>query len=346
LDKDTSLYLKYWEDDTGATWLTKSALLNADVKITYTGARPDEENFRTLKLSALFGGSNGGIVWESPNSYNTDPNTDDGDYSVWQTIGVSNVRNTATVALNKGLIKSVAWNKLPGSYTTEDGVDLYPAIRVNYRGAIGFVPVDIVNLVDSFQVNWLAASKYQPGGEIGYLDMRWERSGENRKENDIATAEGGGGPSWNEETWGGQLKGTVQYHSVRGNTLPEQAVTLRASGTPSLSVDGAPESVSKFTSNYGPLWDTTKTAAWTVTGSGDKRDWKFNEATWGTAGIKKNGNIAGTDKNISVYYMPPKPDINDTNITGKITQKLQKLTVPVRFRGIGILEEYRTPFKD
>jgi len=345
LDKDTGLYLKYWEIDDGASWLTKSALTNADVKITYTGARPGEEISQTRKLSTLLG-AGGGIVWESPNSFDGGEGTD-GDYSPWRTLGVSNVRDTAQLALDQKRIKSVAWDKLPAQVDAWTGTaGLFPAIRVNYRGAIDFVPVDIVNLVDSFQVNWKEDSKYKPGGEIGYLDMRWERGGESRKENDIATGAGGGAPSWDEATWGGQLEGTVQYHSVRGNALPEQPVTLKATPADSQpdSVLGAPSFVSNFTSNYGPI---SGSPAWSpTTGTGPMRDWTFNEAGWGTAGFKKNGSRAGTDKNISLFYAPPKPSVTNTAITGKITEKLQKQTVPVRFRGIGIMEEYRTPFKD
>jgi hypothetical protein len=286
------------------------------------------------------------IVWETPNPFN--PGAGD-DYSPYQPFGVSGVRDTAIQAQkdHPKEVKNVAWDKLLGTWVTEDGVDLYPAIRVNYRGAIADVPVDIVNSVTGFQVNWKEASEVKPGGAIGFLDMRWERR---RLDNDLGP---GVGPKWTDVVFGAEFDAEVTLSSIRGNSIkwtdlgPVTAASLAdaqagAPGTKGPTTTAATQA-KLFTTNYGPISDSP---AWTNLDSpalASSLNWGFNEAKWGIAGIKKNGSKDGTDKTITFYYMPPTldPSLRPTTETGKITAKLQKQTQTVTFKNIGVWVEYK-----
>jgi hypothetical protein len=342
-ETDIPLFMYYWEPDTHPVWASK--LASAELEITYTGARDGEDKTRKLTVAEASSLARN-IVWETPNPFNT---ASGDDYSPYQPFGVSGVIPTAIQAQTDKKIKNVAWDKLPGQYINDDGVDVYPAIRVNYRGAIAEVPVDIVNSVTGFQVNYKGASTINPLNG-GFMDMRWERR---RLDNDLGP---GGMPKWDQMLFGAEFDAEVTLESVRGNTtkwtdLGPIAVTTDADSKLGAPAVGPASTITtgnakKFTTNFGLV---SKTGV--VAGSWDNKEpgqppnslnWEFQEATWGIAGYKKNGTRDGTNKTITFYYMPPTLDTSrPATTTGKINAKIQKQTQSATFKDIGVWVEYR-----
>jgi len=342
-DESNGLFMYYWEPDDNDAWTTK--LAKAELEVTYTGARPGEELTRTIPLATAL--SVGSIVWESQNPFNTTTSKDD--YSPYNVFGVSGVIDTAAQAKKDNQIKNVAWDKLVGAYTSDILPDGYPAIRVNYRGAIDWVPVDIVTQVTNFQVSYKPESTHKPE-DGGYFDMRWLRR---RTDNDLGP---GGVPEWDQEKFGKEFDAQVTLSSVRGREIIWKDLSAKAAtqtnfaqgaglaGPYSALLDSKKKPMldqTKFyTTNFG---DVSGSPAWTPTGPANTLDWAFKDASWGIAGIKKNGPWPnGSDKTVTFYYQPPTLNTTrPTTVTGKITNKLMKQTATANFRGIGIWVEYK-----
>jgi len=310
--------INYWDDEGSGTtvagkktatalWVDAFKAKGVGLKVTYTNDKTKDISMEDAQKK--------GLVWwnENPNLGDNTAlikNPDDLEEAFRNTFGVQNVRLSTTPGSKlQSNPNGYAYNKLAG-VVGPGGIE-GPAVKVNYRGATVYIPVDVWTTYDMWSATYAEGT---PLDEDGVLTVTLSP-----EDNDIpegaATAEG----------YGGSVDAEAVFSSARGVTKTQKLTYDPGTTLANWQSGGV---VGKYDSS-GKLVESPVYMY----------SMNFGEAnTPNPAGVYGGGwgqiaTVANRDKvkSVTFYYRAPTPHAN-SGITRD--PKNSKQSLPVLWQGI------------
>jgi len=299
-DPDDWPYIYYWEGDTVASWA--NALAAKVLVITYSNKKTKESKISEInKIGAAKGG---GIIWWNPNP---DP--------TWTPVAV----HWNVVDSEYAWLTDEAGGVPPKKKAAVYAKIAEPKVKIYYRGATTYCPVDIYTNIQNFDAHVTGEAPLKVDFLLPAVD------------NDVAIP-GGDGVS-NAKEFGAALTVEVKYGSIRGGektvalaytaATPSTGATALAAaqlGAPSAGIYTSPTFVSNheyYTLDFGDMVGYKVNSDLAVTLANKAA--AYAAGTWGVSKNVKEGGSTG----VTVYYRPPTMPTSESGIKDLKLQKIK-----------------------